>query len=100
MIHKLFEIELTDREVEFFVFLGVSRNFEIVSTNGYFYIFQRSLSNTEDECSHLKKMCENSQKELEELAEKHQKSLQDMTDLQTKLQVGDTKFISKYLLYV
>ena len=51
------------------------------------FFFQRSLSNTEDECSHLKEMCELSQTELKELAETHQTQLQDMAELQEKLQV-------------
>ena len=50
-------------------------------------IFQRSLSNTEDECQHLRTMCETSQKELQELAEKHQQQLQDMLELNEKLKV-------------
>ena len=48
---------------------------------------QRSLSNTEDECTHLKDMCEVSQKELQELAEKHQEQLTEMAAIQKKLEV-------------
>ncbi len=49
--------------------------------------FQRSLSNTEDECTHLREMCETSQKELQDLAEKHQEQLQEIGNLQDQLQV-------------
>ena len=48
-------------------------------------ILQRSLGNTEDECSMLREMCESSQKELETLAEKHEEQLKDMASLQEKL---------------
>ncbi len=50
-------------------------------------MFQSSLSNTEDECGHLKEMCENSQTELQELAEKHQEQLQEMNTIKEKLEV-------------
>jgi chromosome segregation ATPase len=52
---------------------------------------ERSLSNTEDECSHLKEMCEMSQKELQQLAEKHQEQLKDMAELQEKLKEAEQK---------
>ena len=46
-----------------------------------------SLGNKEDECQHLRTMCETSQKNLEELAEKHQEHLQELANLHEKLQV-------------
>ena len=48
---------------------------------------QTSLGNKEDECQHLRTMCETSQKNLEELAEKHQEHLQELANLHEKLQV-------------
>jgi len=48
---------------------------------------ERSLSNTEDECTHLQKACEASQKELAELAEKHTEAVHEVQSLQEKLQV-------------
>ena len=56
----------------------------------YFYVTvsqQTSLGNKEDECQHLRTMCETSQKNLEELAEKHQEHLQELANLHEKLQV-------------
>ena len=50
-------------------------------------MLQRSLSNTEDECSHLQKQCEASQKELEDLAEKHREAVVQVHGLEEKLQV-------------
>ncbi|XP_074644471.1 uncharacterized protein LOC141901252 isoform X2 [Tubulanus polymorphus] len=46
---------------------------------------EQSLSNTEDECTHLKEMCELSQTELKQLAEKHEESVQEVEELQQKL---------------
>lgn len=51
-------------------------------------LLQRSLSNTEEECAHLREMCEVSQKELNELAEKHQDQLHEVKTLEQKLEVG------------
>ena len=58
--------------------------------------FQRSLSNTEDECSHLKEMCDASTKELQQLAEKHEEQLNEMRELQQQLSVR-TWFMINYL---
>ncbi|ELU00737.1 hypothetical protein CAPTEDRAFT_118963 [Capitella teleta] len=46
---------------------------------------EKSLVNTEDECSHLREVCEASQKELEMLAEKHQEQIQEVESLTQKL---------------
>ncbi|KAL5014637.1 hypothetical protein ScPMuIL_008907 [Solemya velum] len=46
---------------------------------------EQSLTNSEDECSHLKKMCEMAQDELQQLAEKYQDQLKEVQDLQIKL---------------
>lgn len=43
--------------------------------------------NTEEECVHLKDMCEKSQGELQELAEKYQDQLKEVKELQDKLAV-------------
>ena len=48
---------------------------------------QSSLGNTEEECSHLKEMCEASQEELQHLAEKHEEQLKEVEQLQNKLEV-------------
>jgi len=50
---------------------------------------ERSLTNTEEECQHLKEMCESSQKELQELAEKHQEQIQEVERLQQELQEAE-----------
>lgn len=49
---------------------------------------QRSLHNTEEECSHLKDMCEKSQEELQQLAEKYQDQLKEVANIQGQLQVS------------
>ena len=59
----------------------------------YCFNLQRSLSNTEDECSHLKEMCDNSTKELQQLAEKHEEQLKEMHELQERLTVGEKLII-------
>ncbi|KAI0222371.1 hypothetical protein LSAT2_026382 [Lamellibrachia satsuma] len=45
----------------------------------------RSLSNMEDECSHLREMCKTSQQELQELATKHQEQITELAEEHTKL---------------
>ncbi|KAK2167269.1 hypothetical protein LSH36_30g03031 [Paralvinella palmiformis] len=52
---------------------------------------ERSLSNTEDECSHLREMCEASQQELQALAEKHAEKLKEFSALQNELQEAEKK---------
>lgn len=49
---------------------------------------QRSLSNTEDECTHLKEMNERTQEELRELANKYNGAVNEIKDLSDKLKVG------------
>ena len=49
---------------------------------------QRSLHNTEEECSHLKDMCEKSQEELQHLAEKYQDQLKEVANIQGQLNVS------------
>ena len=48
---------------------------------------QRSLSNTEDECTHLKEMNERTQEELRELANKYNGAVNEIKDLSDKLKV-------------
>ena len=48
---------------------------------------ERSLTKSEDECSHMKDMCEQSQEELQVLAEKYQDQLKAVQDIQIQLQV-------------
>ena len=54
----------------------------------YLCLLQKSLSNTEDECSHLRDMCEKSQTELSDLAEKHTEAVREVQTLTEKLQVN------------
>ena len=49
---------------------------------------ERSLTMSEDECGHMKDMCEKLQEELELLAEKHQDQLKAVQDLQIQLHVS------------
>ena len=50
---------------------------------------EKSLGNTEEECTHLKEMCEMSQKELHELAVKHQEQIEEVASLTEKLQEAE-----------
>lgn len=50
-------------------------------------VLQRSLSNTEDECTHLKEMNERTQEELRELANKYNGAVNEIKDLSDKLKV-------------
>ncbi|XP_055999766.1 sarcolemmal membrane-associated protein-like isoform X5 [Ostrea edulis] len=50
---------------------------------------ERSLHNTEDECTHLKDMCEKAQEELQALAEKYQDQQKEVLDIQEKLQEAE-----------
>ncbi|XP_041349940.1 sarcolemmal membrane-associated protein-like isoform X5 [Gigantopelta aegis] len=52
---------------------------------------ERSLTNTESECTHLKDGCEKNQEELQELAKKYQDKLQEIQDLQDKLVEAELK---------
>jgi len=47
---------------------------------------ERTLSNTEDECAHLKDLCEHSQQDLQDLALKYSLQLQKVEELTSKLQ--------------
>jgi chromosome segregation ATPase len=49
---------------------------------------ETSLSNTEDNCTHLKNMCELAQQELERLASKHEETEKDVDTLKQKLEVS------------
>lgn len=49
---------------------------------------ERSLTKSEDECGHMKDMCEQSQEELQILAEKYQDQLKAVQDIQIQLQVS------------
>lgn len=51
------------------------------------FLLQRSLSNTEDECTHLKEMNERTQEELRELANKYNGAVNEIKDLSDKLKV-------------
>ncbi|NXW30377.1 SLMAP protein, partial [Phaetusa simplex] len=50
---------------------------------------ERSLSNTEDECTHLKEMNERTQEELRELANKYNGAVNETKDLSDKLKVAE-----------
>ncbi|XP_070193509.1 sarcolemmal membrane-associated protein-like isoform X9 [Littorina saxatilis] len=50
---------------------------------------ERSLTSAEDECGHLKDMCESSQEELKQLAIRYQDQLKEVQELQDKLQEAE-----------
>ncbi|XP_017687897.1 PREDICTED: sarcolemmal membrane-associated protein isoform X15 [Lepidothrix coronata] len=50
---------------------------------------ERSLSNTEDECTHLKEMNERTQEELRELANKYNGAVNEIKDLSDKLKAAE-----------
>ncbi|XP_050414210.1 sarcolemmal membrane-associated protein isoform X7 [Patella vulgata] len=52
---------------------------------------ERSLGGSEDECSHLKEMCEHAQHELQLLAEKYQDKLKTEKELKDELQEAEQK---------
>lgn len=52
--------------------------------------WQRSLSNTEDECTHLKEMSERGQEELRELANKYNAAVNEIKELTDKIKVPAT----------
>lgn len=59
-----------------------------VNTLAHFYVgLQRSLSNTEDECTHLKEMSERGQEELGELANKYNAAVNEIKELTDKIKV-------------
>lgn len=53
-------------------------------------VLQRSLSNTEDECTHLKEMSERNQEELRELANKYNAAVNEIKELTDKIKVNQT----------
>ncbi|XP_033829681.1 sarcolemma associated protein a isoform X7 [Periophthalmus magnuspinnatus] len=53
---------------------------------------ERSLSNTEDECTHLKEMSERSQDELRELANKYNASVNEIKELTDKIKAAEVRF--------
>ncbi|CAC5412997.1 Sarcolemmal membrane-associated protein [Mytilus coruscus] len=56
---------------------------------------ERSLHNTEEECSHLKDMCEKSQEELQQLAEKYQDQLKEVSNIQGQLQDAENSHMEE-----
>uniref|UniRef100_A0A1A7XQD1 Sarcolemmal membrane-associated protein n=1 Tax=Iconisemion striatum TaxID=60296 RepID=A0A1A7XQD1_9TELE len=50
---------------------------------------ERSLSNTEDECTHLKEMSEKSQEELRELANKYNAAVNEIKELTDKIKAAE-----------
>ncbi|XP_067288445.1 sarcolemma associated protein a isoform X1 [Pseudorasbora parva] len=52
---------------------------------------ERSLSNTEDECTHLREMNERSQEELQELANKYNGAVNEIKDLTEKIKLAEGK---------
>ncbi|XP_008300954.1 sarcolemma associated protein a isoform X3 [Stegastes partitus] len=50
---------------------------------------ERSLSNTEDECTHLKEMSERSQEELRELANKYNAAVNEIKELSDKIKAAE-----------
>ncbi|XP_063405559.1 sarcolemmal membrane-associated protein-like isoform X12 [Mytilus trossulus] len=56
---------------------------------------ERSLHNTEEECTHLKDMCEKSQEELQQLAEKYQDQLKEVSNIQGQLQDAENNHLEE-----
>ncbi|XP_071141810.1 sarcolemmal membrane-associated protein-like isoform X22 [Mytilus edulis] len=56
---------------------------------------ERSLHNTEEECTHLKDMCEKSQEELQQLAEKYQDQLKEVSNIQGQLQDAENSHLEE-----
>ncbi|XP_052465188.1 sarcolemmal membrane-associated protein isoform X4 [Carassius gibelio] len=52
---------------------------------------ERSLSNTEDECTHLREMNEHTQEELRELANKYNGAVNEIKDLTEKIKLAEVK---------
>ncbi|XP_041945932.1 sarcolemma associated protein a isoform X1 [Alosa alosa] len=52
---------------------------------------ERSLSNTEDECTHLKEMNERTQEELQELANKYNGAVNEIKDLTDKIKLAESR---------
>uniref|UniRef100_A0A672SWD0 Sarcolemmal membrane-associated protein n=1 Tax=Sinocyclocheilus grahami TaxID=75366 RepID=A0A672SWD0_SINGR len=52
---------------------------------------ERSLSNTEDECTHLREMNERTQEELSELANKYNGAVNEIKDLTEKIKLAEVK---------
>ncbi|XP_073772173.1 sarcolemma associated protein a isoform X9 [Danio rerio] len=52
---------------------------------------ERSLSNTEDECTHLREMNERTQEELRELANKYNGAVNEIKDLTEKIKLAEDK---------
>ncbi|KAK7119047.1 hypothetical protein R3I94_021032 [Phoxinus phoxinus] len=52
---------------------------------------ERSLSNTEDECTHLREMNEHTQEELRELANKYNGAVNEIKDLTEKIKLAEGK---------
>ncbi|XP_053082898.1 sarcolemma associated protein a isoform X4 [Pangasianodon hypophthalmus] len=52
---------------------------------------ERTLSNTEDECTHLKEMNERTQEELRELANKYNGAVNEIKDLTDKIKLAEGK---------
>ncbi|XP_041639087.1 sarcolemma associated protein a isoform X1 [Cheilinus undulatus] len=52
---------------------------------------ERSLSNTEDECTHLKEMSERGQEELRELANKYNAAVNEIKELTDKIKLAESR---------
>lgn len=66
----------------------IQRSSSYLTANGaLFVLLQRSLSNTEDECTHLKEMSERGQEELRELANKYNAAVNEIKELTDKIKV-------------
>lgn len=59
--------------------------FTCLDSRRFTALFQRTLSNTEDECTHLKEMNERTQEELRELANKYNGAVNEIKDLTDKI---------------
>ena len=54
-------------------------------------LLQRMLSNSEDECTHIKEQCENLQKEQEALLEKNTKAVDDCKEVSQQMTEMESK---------
>ena len=59
---------------------------------------QRCLSNSEDECTHLRNAQQQAQAELVTLAASHQTKVEEVNEVMEKLQVGFTRLCFAILL--
>lgn len=70
-----------------FSFLSIDKQHCLVIEQSHVFSVFRTLSTSEDELSHMKELCESSQKELAELLEKQAVQSEQVLQLTEKLKV-------------